>query len=222
MWVPRLGRMRGSSASSCSSSRAQLVGPHAGRVDDVRGAHVEALAALDVERAHAVRASVALEQSGDVDAVGADRAEALGLAEHRQHEPHVVGLAVVEQVAAGRLARGERRQQLEHLLAGDHAVALGAPGLGCRRGSPAAPRSARALGTLRAARAFDRRERRRRGRPTSRRRGSARRPTRRSGRAPSNAGTTSGSGRTRCGASATISWRSSSASRTRPRSKFCR
>ena len=39
---------------------------------------------------------------------------------------------------------------------------------------------------------------------------------------PLNAGTTSGNGRTRCGASLTISWRSSSASRTSPRSKLWR
>ena len=36
MWVPRLGRMRGSSASSCSSCGRSSVGPHAGGVDDVR------------------------------------------------------------------------------------------------------------------------------------------------------------------------------------------
>jgi len=96
---------------------AQPIGPHAGRVDHVRRAQLQFRAALGVARAHAPRAAVALEQPGDVHAVGADRAEAFGLAEHRQHEPHVVGLAVVEQVAARRLARGERGQQLEHLLA---------------------------------------------------------------------------------------------------------
>ena len=45
MWVPRLGRMTGTSASSCSSSGPQPVGPHAGGVDDVGGAHLELLAA---------------------------------------------------------------------------------------------------------------------------------------------------------------------------------
>ena len=97
--------------------RAQLIGPHAGRVDHVRGAHLELRAALGVQRPHAPRASVLLQQPGDPQPVGADRAEALGLAEHGQHEADVVGLAVVEQVAARRLARGERRQQLDHLLA---------------------------------------------------------------------------------------------------------
>ena len=41
-----------------------------------------------------------------------DRAEALRLGQHGQHEPRVVGLAVVEQVAAGGRAVGERGQQL--------------------------------------------------------------------------------------------------------------
>ena len=152
MCVPRLGRMRGSSASSCSSLRAQLVGPHAGRVDDVRRAHVEASPLSQSSALHAVRAPVALEQPGHVEAIGAHRAEALGLAEHGQHEAHVVGLAVVEQVAAGRLARGERGQQLEHLLAGDHAVALRAPGLAAlgRLGVGAGSAGRLALGGARA------------------------------------------------------------------------
>ena len=47
-------------------------------------------------------------------------------------------------------------------------------------------------------------------------------PIMRSGRAPLKAGTISGSGLTRCGASPTMIWRSISASRTSPRSKFCR
>ncbi len=54
-----------------------------------------------------------LEQAGHIEPVGADGAEALGLAEHGQHEPHVIGLAVVEQISARRLAAGERGKQLE-------------------------------------------------------------------------------------------------------------
>ena len=109
---------------------AQPVRPHAGRVDDVARAHDERLAAARVAREHAGGAAALEPQLLDGEVVGADRAEALGLAEHGQHEPHVVGLAVVEEVAGTRLARRERRQQLEHLLAGDRAVAVGAPGLG--------------------------------------------------------------------------------------------
>ena len=126
----------------------QLVGPHAGRVDHIRGAYLELRAALSIEREHSSRTPVSLEQAADPQAIGADRAEALGLAEHRQHEAHVVGLAVIEQVAARRLATagrrpcaprspgssaGKRRQQLNHFLAGDHAMALGAPGFPLRR-----------------------------------------------------------------------------------------
>jgi hypothetical protein len=47
-------------------------------------------------------------------------------------------------------------------------------------------------------------------------------PSTRSGRFPPNVGTMNGSGFTRCGASFTSSERSSSASRTSPRSKFWR
>ena len=108
---------------------AQAVGPDARRVDDVRGVHDELVAAERVADLHARRpAGVVAYELADVQPVGADRAEALGLAEDGQHEPHVVGLAVVEQVAGRGLAGGQRRDELEHLLAGDHAVALRAPG----------------------------------------------------------------------------------------------
>jgi len=63
----------------------------------------------------------------DLEPVRADRAEALGLAEHGEHEPRVVGLTVVEQIAARRVAPRQRRQQLDHLLAGDQPMALRAP-----------------------------------------------------------------------------------------------
>ena len=102
--------------------RAQPVGPHPGRVDDVRGAHRELGAALGVAHQRAV-----VGQRGRLDPVGRHRAEALGLGEHGQDEPHVVGLAVVEQVAARGIARGEGGDQLGHLGAVDHAVARGAP-----------------------------------------------------------------------------------------------
>jgi hypothetical protein len=70
---------------------------------------------------------VVFDQPGHLDPVGGHRAEAHGLAEDGQHEPHVVGLAVVEQVAAARLAGGQGREQLEHLGTVDHAVAGRAP-----------------------------------------------------------------------------------------------
>src|SRR5439155_25208737 len=98
-------------------------------VDVGRATHLEPRAGLAVASLRASSATVLLGQACDIDAVGTYGAEALRLAEDGQHEPHVVGLAVVEEVAAGRLARGERREQLDDLLARDHAVALGAPGL---------------------------------------------------------------------------------------------
>ena len=108
-------------------ARADPVGPHAGGVDDRPRAHRERLAALGVAHVGAAGEAVLLDQAGDLEPVGEHRAEALGLAEHGQHEPHVVGLAVVEQVAAGGLARRERGQQLAHLVAVDDAVARRAP-----------------------------------------------------------------------------------------------
>ena len=105
----------------------QPVGPHAGGVDHVVGAHLEALAAERVAHADAARAPALVEQVGDLQAAGAHRAEALGLAQHGQHEPAVVGLAVVEEVARGGRAARQRRQALDDLVAADHAMALGLP-----------------------------------------------------------------------------------------------
>ena len=127
MCDPREGRMRGTSASSCSSSRTQPIGPHAGGVDHVVRAQLEALAAERVVHADAARAPAVVEQIGDLHAVRAHGAEALGLGQHREHEAAVVGLAVVEQVARCRRAAGQRRQPLDDLVAADHAVALGLP-----------------------------------------------------------------------------------------------
>ena len=68
-----------------------------------------------------------LVQAGHLQPVGAHRTEALGLGQDGEHEAAVVGLAVVEQVAAGGLPGGQRGQQLDDLVAGDRAVAVGAP-----------------------------------------------------------------------------------------------
>ena len=106
---------------------ADAVRPHAGGVDDGLGPDRERLARVGVADLGAARATALLEQPGDLEPVGEHRAEALGLAEHGQHEPHVVGLAVVEEVAAAGLAVGQRGQQLDDLVAADHAVARRAP-----------------------------------------------------------------------------------------------
>jgi glycerol-3-phosphate dehydrogenase len=46
------------------------------------------------------------------------------LAEDRQHEPDVIGLAVVEQVCGARVASGERRDEVDDLLSGDRPMAV--------------------------------------------------------------------------------------------------
>ena len=118
--------------------RAQTVGPHAGGVHHVVGAQLELAAADHVAHEHARRAAVPLHQAGHVARVCDHRAEALRLGEDGEHEPGVVGLAVVEEVSGRRLATRERRQHLQHLVAVDGAVALGAPLLALV--APAPPR----------------------------------------------------------------------------------
>ena len=82
---------------------AQLVGPHARGVDHARG--ITSNSRRWPRRApRPGGATVALHQPADLEPVGAHGAEALGLAQHGEHEPGVVGLAVVEQVAGRRLA----------------------------------------------------------------------------------------------------------------------
>ena len=181
-----------------SSSVVQLLGPdpvrpHAGRVHDVRRPRSRSARRVSCS-SHTTPAALPalLDQLDDRRAVHAHRAEALRLAEHRQHQPRVVGLAVVEEVRGGRVARRERRDQLQHLVA--RRSCGGGRGSSTRR--PRAPPRAAARRRARGLRSditsymFS---------PT---------PMRRSRRAPSNAGTRNGSGFTRCGASRTISWRS--------------
>ena len=89
------------------------VRPDAGRVDDVRRLDLDRRAALPAPAANAARAPVPLEQRGDLEPVRGDRPEPLRLAEDRQDEADVVGLAVVEQVRRLRLALRQRRDQLD-------------------------------------------------------------------------------------------------------------
>ena len=105
----------------------QPVRPHAGRVDHVVGPDLQLGAGLGVDHPRPAGAAAVLEQRDGLEPVGDHRAEARGFGDHGQHQPHVVRLAVVEQVAAGRPAGGQRRQQLDHLVAGDRAMARGAP-----------------------------------------------------------------------------------------------
>ena len=104
------------------------VGPDAGRVDDVRrpGPRGARPTRPRVKATPAARPS-SIEDLGHLGAVQQHRPEALGLAQDRQDEPDVVGLAVVEEVGRVGLERGQRRDQLRGLLAGDRAVAVGRP-----------------------------------------------------------------------------------------------
>ena len=125
--VPREGRMTGTSASSCSSagrSRSAQT-PVALTTLVARTSSSSPLSASRSTRAD--RAAALLQQADGLEPVGEDGAEALGLGQHGQDQPGVVGLAVVEEVAAGRRAVGQRGQQLEDLRPGDHAVAGRAP-----------------------------------------------------------------------------------------------
>ena len=103
------------------------VGPDAGRVDDVLGLDLEAFPRLGLDRGDADRAALAREHLGHLSPVQHDRAEALGLAEDRQGQPHVVGLAVVEEVGVVGLLWLQRGNQLQHLVAVDRAVAVRRP-----------------------------------------------------------------------------------------------
>ena len=145
MWVPRLGAIRGTSASSWISSgrmrSAQtpvalmtLSASISNSSPDSASVQSDAVGALRRARRRPVTSA----------SVQADRAEALGLAEDRQHQADVVGLAVVEEVRARGIQRPEGRDQLDRLLPRDRAVAVGGPvvaGL-LARGVAVAPRLA--------------------------------------------------------------------------------
>ena len=126
-WVPRLGAIRGTSASSwISSGRIRSAQTPVALITLSASTSNRSPVSASTQATPAARPS-SVEQAGDLGAVEADGAEALGLAEDRQHQAHVVGLAVVEEVGLARVAVGERRDQLDHLLAGDRAVAVGGP-----------------------------------------------------------------------------------------------
>ncbi len=114
---PRLGRIFGISSSASSSPGL------------IRSAHTPvALTTLSAwtstrspdsasVKATPVARPVLLEDLRHLRAVDDHGAEALGLPQHREHEPRIVGLAVVEHVGRARLHRLEGRDQLDGLLA---------------------------------------------------------------------------------------------------------
>ena len=198
--VPRLGRMRGTSSSSVQLLGADAVRPDAGRVDDVACRAPRTRRRVSVSRTSTPAArpsrSTSSSTSQRLAHTAPKRSASPSTVSTRRD---VVGLAVVEEVGRGRLARrrapGPARPPRRRRSCG------GGRGSSPRRASRRAPARAQRHHVVHV-------------QPDSR--------CRRSGRLPSKAGTRSGSGLTRCGASFTISWRSSSASRTSPRSKFCR
>ncbi len=105
--VPRLGRIRGTSSSSYSSSGRSRSAHTPVAFTTFVAAQLELAAADRVAHEHPGRAAGALHEAGHLAAVRHHRAEALRLAEDGEHEPGVVGLAVVEEVARGR-RRGPR------------------------------------------------------------------------------------------------------------------
>ncbi len=107
--------------------RADPVGPHAGGVHHVVRAHVDLRATGAVRAAHPRCSSALLDQAGDLEAVREHGPEALGLTEHGQDEPRIVGLAVVEEVGGARHPLSEGGQELHRLVAAHGAVAVRAP-----------------------------------------------------------------------------------------------
>ena len=106
---------------------ADGVRPHASCVHHVGRTDRELPAGDAVQAARAHGAAVLVEQLDHLAPVRHHRPVALGLAEHGEHEPGVVRLAVVEEVRGGGVAPGQGGQKTLDLLAVDHAVAVGAP-----------------------------------------------------------------------------------------------
>ncbi len=136
-------RSAGTSSSREDLLRPDAVGPDPGRIDHVVGPDLEALAACRRPCRRRPRPWSPSEISSTTSApLQTHRAEALRLAEHGEHQPGVVGLAVVEQIGLLGVARGQRRDQLGGLLPRDRAVAVrrpvSPPGCSTRR----APRGA--------------------------------------------------------------------------------
>ena len=127
-WVPRLGAIRGTSSSSTTSGRIESA------QTPVALTTWSARTSIRSPESPSTKATPAAPPlpAGDLDHLGAvqhHRAVAFGLAEHGQHQPHVVGLAVVEEVGVVRVARGERRDQPQHLVVVDRAMAVRGPPL---------------------------------------------------------------------------------------------
>ena len=185
------------SSSSVQLVGAELVGPHAGGVDHVRGADLELAAADRVAHEHAHGAAVL--------ARPARRPRSGWRSPRRSARPRRARSAPAGRRRSGSRRRGRPRSGRARERG--HQLDASAPSMmRWRSGLQSSSPIARGRGAS----------------APSRRTCSGPPRCSRSGRLPSKLGTSSGSGLTRCGASFTSSERSSSASRTSPRSKFWR
>ena len=103
------------------------VRPHAGGVHHVGRTDLEALAAHGIRADDPRRTATSGQELHDLRAVHEHRAESLRLAEHREDQPDVVGLTVVEEVCLLGVAFGERGDELRGLGARDRAVPVRRP-----------------------------------------------------------------------------------------------
>ena len=131
-WVPRLGAILGTSASSWISSGRMRSAQTPVALITFGARHVEGLPCLGLAARDACRQAVLLNQLRHLDAVQRHHPEAVSLAEDRKHEANVVRLAVVEEIGLTRVPRGESWDQLGGLLAWNRAVPVGRPAPGIR------------------------------------------------------------------------------------------
>ena len=126
-WVPRLGLIRGTSSSSTTSSGRSRSAQTPVALTTLSASTSIRSPDSASTKATPARLPLLRDQLGHLGAVQHHRAEPLGLAEDREDEADVVGLAVVEEVGVVGVAGLERGDHLEQLLAVDRPVAVGRP-----------------------------------------------------------------------------------------------
>ncbi len=125
-WVPRLGAIRGTSSSSTTSARIRSAQtPVALTTLSASTSKRSPDSASTKATPEALPPSVSSSVTSAPFSVTAPKRSRL--AEDGEDETHVVGLAVVEEVGGLRIARRQRRDQLQQLVAVDRAVAVGRP-----------------------------------------------------------------------------------------------
>ena len=126
-WVPRLGLIRGTSSSSTTSSGRSRSAQTPVALTTLSAATSIRSPDSASTKATPLARPLLRDQLGHLGPVQHHRAEPLGLAEDGEDEADVVGLAVVEEVGVVGVARLERGDHLEQLLAVDRPVAVGRP-----------------------------------------------------------------------------------------------